>query len=319
MVTVRCGDEGDDGNTCAALRPAFLMDGVKWHLVFPFLSSLLYVAGVLLIKRSADLRVGVWRTTFVSNLMAALVFLALLPFGGQMHWDRLWEPALVALLFTGGQVFTFLALDRGDVSVTTPALGSKTIMVGWFSTMLIGVDLPWQLWLSAVLSFAAIGLLNRQGRQRAHAGMAQTIFLALGAAACYALFDVLVQKWSPDWGASRFLPVMFGFCALFSLGFIPLFKEPLRRIESAAWPWLLGGSFVVALQALSLITALAVFGDATAMNVIYSARGLWSVAAVWLVGHWFHNREQHLERRVLGWRLLGAGLMTAAIVVTLLR
>ena len=44
---------------------------MKWHLVFPFLSSLLYVVGVLLIKRSSDLRVGVWRTTFVSNLMAA--------------------------------------------------------------------------------------------------------------------------------------------------------------------------------------------------------------------------------------------------------
>lgn len=292
---------------------------VKWPLIFPFLSSLLYVAGVLLLKRAADLRVGVWRTTFVSNLLAALVFLLLLPFEGQMLWDRLWQPALVALLFTGGQVFTFVALDRGDVSVVTPALGSKTVMVAWLSTLLLGIRLPWQLWLSAVLSFLAISLLSRQGQARERKGLAGMIALSLAAAGCYALFDVLVQKWSPAWGAPRFLPVMFGFCALLSLGFVPLFKEPLRAVPRAAWPWLLAGAFLVALQALSLITALAVFGDATAMNVIYSARGLWSVAAVWLVGHWFQNREQHLERRVLGWRLAGAGLMTAAIVVTLTR
>lgn len=295
------------------------MRRVKWHLVFPFLSSLLYVVGVLLIKRASDLRVGVWRTAFVSNVLAALVFLALLPFEGRVWWDRLWEPALVALLFAGGQVFTFLALERGDVSVVTPAMGSKTVMVAWFSTLILGVRLPWQLWLSAVLSFFAIALLSRQGRLEVHSGLARMIVLSLLAAGCYALFDVLVQKWSPDWGAPRFLPVMFGFCALFSLGFVPLFKEPLWSIPGAAWPWLLGGSLLVALQAMSLVTALAVFGDATAMNVIYSARGLWSVLAVWLVGHWFHNREQQLENRVLCWRLAGAVMMTAAIVVTLTR
>ncbi len=277
------------------------------------------MAGVLLIKRASDLRVGVWRTAFVCNVVAALVFLALLPFEGRVLWDRLWEPALVALLFAGGQVLTFLALERGDVSVVTPAMGSKTIMVAWFSTLLLGVRLPWQLWLSAVMSFVAIALLSRQGRVEVRAGLARMIALSLLAAACYALFDVLVQKWSPAWGAPRFLPVMFGFCALFSLAFIPLFKEPLRAIPKAAWPWLLGGSLLVGLQAMSLVTALAVFGDATAMNVIYSARGLWSVAAVWLVGHWFHNREQHLEPRVLVWRLVGAAMMTGAIVVTLTR
>jgi drug/metabolite transporter (DMT)-like permease len=290
---------------------------VNWHLAFPFLSSLLYVGGVLLIKRASDLRAGVWRTAFVSNTMAALVFLALLPFEGRVLWDRLWEPALVALLFAGGQVLTFLALERGDVSVVTPAMGSKTIMVAWFSTLLLGERLPWQLWLSAVLSFLAIALLSRAGRAGPRTGLARMLVLSLLAAVCYALFDVLVQKWAPAWGAPRFLPVMFCFCALFSTAFVPLFRQPLRAIPKAAWPWLLGGSLLVALQAMSLVTALAVFGDATAMNVIYSGRGLWSVAAVWLVGHWFHNQEQRLESRVLAWRLTGAAIMLAAIFTTL--
>jgi hypothetical protein len=41
--------------------------------------------------------------------------------------------------------------------------------------------------------------------------------------------------------------------------------------------------------------------------------------AVWLVGHWFGNRELVSESGVLGWRLVGAGMMTGAIVVTLMR
>ena len=115
------------------------------------------------------------------------------------------------------------------------------------------------------------------------------------------------------------MPIMFGMCGLLSLGFIPLFREPLFQIPRAAWPWLGFGSLFIGFQALSLVSALAIFGDATAMNVIYSARGLWSVAAVWLIGHWFHNQEQMLGAEVLRLRLMGAAVMTVAIVITLVR
>ncbi len=292
---------------------------MRWYLIFPFVSSLLFVVGVLLFKRAVDFRVGVWRTTFVSNVVAAAVFLLLLPMGGQVVMGDLWQAALVGMLFLAGQVFSFLALDTGDVSVVTPTMGAKTVMVAWLSTLLLGVALPWQLWASAVMSFLAIALLNKGGGVKVGVGLLRTIGLALAAAGCYALFDVLVQKWSPAWGAGRFLPVMFGFCALFSLGFVPLFKEPLWAIPRKAWPWLMGGALCVAFQALSLVTSIAVFADGTGINVIYSARGLWSVMAVWLVGHWFGNRELVSESGVLGWRLVGAGMMTGAIVVTLMR
>ena len=289
---------------------------MKWHLLFPLLSSLLYVAGVLCIKRAAG--VGVWRTTFVSNVAAAFVFLGLLPLGGH-PWDvtALWQPLAVAALFVAGQMFTFLALDRGDVSIATPALGAKTIYVAWFSTVVLGVKLPWQFWAAALLTFAAITLLNFGGKSGGQRG--GTVLLALLAAAAYALFDVLVQKWSPAWGAGRFLPIMFGFTALISTAFVPLFREPLRAIPRDAWPWLGAGAVFIALQAFFLVSAIAIFGDATAINVIYSSRGLWSVAAVWLVGHWFENTEQQLGSRVLRQRLAGAALMTAAIIVTLTR
>jgi len=42
------------------------------------------------------------------------------------------------------------------------------------------------------------------------------------------------------------------------------------------------------------------------------------VVAVWAIGHWFANREQHLGARVLVWRVLGALLLMAAIILVIL-
>jgi len=73
------------------------------------------------------------------------------------------------------------------------------------------------------------------------------------------------------------------------------------------------GTVLLALQAASIAYTLGVYGDATAVNIVYSSRGLWSVIAVWLVGHWFKNEEQHLPRALLRNRFIGAILMLAAI------
>ena len=50
-------------------------------------------------------------------------------------------------------------------------------------------------------------------------------------------------------------------------------------------------------------------------STVPAASGAWS--AVWAVGHWFANREQHLGARVLAWRFVGAVLLMAAIVMVL--
>ena len=49
--------------------------------------------------------------------------------------------------------------------------------------------------------------------------------------------------------------------------------------------------------------------------MVYSARGLWSVLAVWWVGHWFGNSERNQGSPVFRMRLLGSGLLLLAIVL----
>ncbi len=285
-------------------------------VLLPLLAALIYVAGALLAKRSAELGVGVWRTAFISNLVSAALFALLLPFGSTFRGDLLWQPALVAVFYLLGQLLNFLALQHGDVSVATPVMGLKIIFVAVFTTLLLASGVSLKLWAAAGLSSLAIALLNRtDGAPRHNVG--RTILYAGGSAAMFAIFDVLVQKWAPAWGLGRFLPVMLGFAALFSLLFVPFFHAPLREVPRAAWPWLLGACLFIGLQSLIFVSTLARFGGATTANVLYSSRGLWSVVAVWAIGHWFGNREQQLGARVLRWRLAGAGLMLAAIILVL--
>jgi hypothetical protein len=110
---------------------------------------------------------------------------------------------------------------------------------------------------------------------------------------------------------------MLGFVAVFSVVMISFFQAPVSAIPRPAWPWLLGGCSFIGFQSLAFVVAVAKFGNATSANVIYSSRGLWSVVAVWAIGHWFANREQHLGAGVLRWRLAGAVLMMAAIALVM--
>ena len=146
--------------------------------------------------------------------------------------------------------------------------------------------------------------------------LALTILCAALAALCFAVADVLVQRFAPAWGTGRYLPLMFGLVAVFSFGLIPVFSAPLRAIPSAAWRWLAPGAILLALQAVSMTYTLATHGRATAANILYSTRGLWSVLAIGLLGAWLGTAgEQKLPRAVFRRRLLGSALMLAAIAL----
>lgn len=288
-----------------------------WHLLIPLVCAFVYAVGALAVKRAAAWRIGLWRTAFVANVtvgvMAQVWWLSV---DGPVWWARWWQPALAGVAFVGGQVFTFLALGRGDVSVATPVLGTKILLVALFSAALLVEPVPWQWWVAAAVSTGGIALLGR-GPVKQGGGVWATVRHAALSAACFALFDVLVQKWAPAWDGGSFLPVLFAVVAVASVGFVPLFAAPLRTIPAVAWRWVLTGAALISLQSMGIAFTLARWGDATAVNVVYSSRGLWSVILVWAVGHWFANDERAAGAAVLRARLAGAVLLIAAIALVL--
>jgi hypothetical protein len=196
-------------------------------------------------------------------------------------------------------------------------MGTKVILVALFSSVLRVGEVPLQWWLGAALSTAAIALLHAGGEARRRQ-VGRTVLLAFGSAASFSLGDVLMQKWVPAWGLANYFPPMFLIVALLSCGFVPFFHAPLTALSSTAWRWVGPGALLLAVNNAGVVLAIMLVGSATVVNIIYSARGLFSVVLVWLIGHWFTNDEKHLGGRVLRFRFVGAALMVAAIVLVLI-
>ncbi len=293
------------------------MNDFPFYLLLPLLAAIVYAVGALALKRALSFGLGLWRLTFLANLAMGVLFLPLLLLGGAENADGRWyQPVLGGLAFFTGQIFTFLALNKGDVSVATPVMGIKVILVAFFSTLLVDQPVSPQLWGGAVLT--TVGILLLHGGSAAERRLVlPTLVLAACSASAFALTDVLVQRWAPLWGIGHFLPLMFGCLTVFSLGFIPFFSGPLWPLPRAGAGWVAAGCCLLALQAFILAVTFGVFGNATAVNIVFSSRGLMSVVLVWLVGHWFTSSEQHLGRKVLGRRLCGASLLVGAIALTL--
>jgi hypothetical protein len=122
----------------------------------------------------------------------------------------------------------------------------------------------------------------------------------------FSLCDTLTQKWVPALGVARYLSMMMLAMGVCSFAFVPFFREGLGKITGIAWRWLLPGALVMAATNAGILSVLGHWGDATAVNIVFSSRGLWSVVLVRLAGHWFGNAEG---------ALVGAALRVVAIVL----
>jgi drug/metabolite transporter (DMT)-like permease len=287
------------------------------YLILPLVSAFLYSVASLVMRRATEQGVGPWRVVFVANWVTGLMalFILFLP-GGEIELSSVLKAVLCGVLFCGGQILTFLALGRGDVSVITPVMGTKVILVAFFTVLLIGESIPVKWWVAVFLTALATLLLarKREGAPARAKGTASAVQLAFASAIVFALIDVLIQKWAPAIGFSRFVPMMFFSTAVASIGVVPMFRGRLLAISGTSWRWLLTGSLLIGTQVLLLAYSLSQFGHATAVNVVYSSRAVWAVLLVWFVGHWFENREsQEHGNAIMAQRLGGAGLIVSAI------
>lgn len=283
----------------------------------PLACAACYSLGALALKGASERGLGPWRITFVSNVTMGVLFTPLLLLGGTFGpgWHPA-QPMLTGLLFFGGQICTFLALDRGDASVATPVLGAKVLFVTLFTAAVGTQAIPPAWWAGAALCTLALALLG-SGPRRHRGRTLPAAGYALAAAAFFALTDVLVQRWVPLWGPGRFIPAMFGCVALLSPILIPQFRNPLREVGPGALPWLVLGAVLIAAQALGMALTLGLYGHAPLVNILYSTRGIWTIGLVVVAGSWLGNNERHLGRSVLAIRTAGALLLLAAVAVAL--
>lgn len=291
---------------------------MPFYLLLPLFAAAIYALGSISIKRALGEGVRMGQSFHLSNAVLGCVFLPLLFLEREgIRWPLVWKPLVMGSTFFAGHWLTFGAIRRGDVSLVTPLMGTKVVFVAVGSAVLAGSAPSGALWIAAVsttLGIFVMGLADLKGGGPFGAILA----MALASALVFGLSDVFVNAWARDFGAMPFLAVGSGTVALWSLAMWfcqgrPRFF-PSGAGTKAAW----AGAVFIALQAMVMSIALALFDDATGINVVYASRGLWAVALVVVFGRFLGNSEHRDSGRAFLWRVAGTVLLTFAIVVAVM-
>ena len=285
--------------------------------LIPLSSALGYTFAALMLKRATERGVGPWRVMVIVNCTVALLFLPWwLKGGSAFEWSHCFHAILSGGTFFIGQILTFLALSRGDVSITTPVLGTKVILVAFFAAAFSGEKLTQSLWISALLTTIATALLGGEVRSNRERVLPSLVF-GFSAATAYASADIQQLNWAPAWGFGHYAPVMFLTVGCLALCVVPFLPEPLSTIPKRSVAWAVAGGTLLSLQATGIAYSIAEFREVTLTNILYNTRGVWSVLLVWAAGHWFSNTERSVGNAIMGRRLLGACLLLVAVLVGL--
>ena len=110
-----------------------------------------------------------------------------------------WRVAVVSVLLYAGNLCTFAAVRRGDVSMVTPVLGTKVVFVALGVLAISGASLSAGLWVAAGLATLGILVMSRSDLKHGAANGA-AIGLCLLASLFFGLTDVLIAEWVPKYG-----------------------------------------------------------------------------------------------------------------------
>ncbi|REK27894.1 MAG: EamA/RhaT family transporter [Planctomycetota bacterium] len=258
-----------------------------------------------------------WTSMIVVCWTSAVVFPPLALLGGTMPSPALlWQPVVIGLLFLAGQLFTFLSVARGDVSIAAPVLGIKVLIVPAAAGFVVDEELPARVWVAAAVAMVGIAFVQARDAAVDRSRILAAVGYALLAACSMTLFDLLIQRWAPAWGAGYLLPIAFGCAAVSSLLFLTVADRPTDIRQAGAVRPLMFGAVLMAIQAIGMTLTLGLYGDATRVNIVYSLRGLWGVLLTWIVSRHAPAGDAQPSHRTMLLRFVGAVLIGMAVVIS---
>ena len=289
---------------------------VPWYLLLPLVAAIGYAIASLLLKKALTEGAHPMACFHINNWTSSLAFLPLALFETQpLTWHQWFIPVGLGALFFTGSWFTFIAMQRGDVSLVTPMLGSKVVFVAISASLLIAGSMKPLMWAAAIITTAGIFLMSATDfKTPKGARLAGPVVMALISAALFAIADVFLQMWAPAFGPKTFLTLLAGTTGVLSLLAITLLPKTPPIPWNRATQWSIGGSVMIAAQSIVLALALALHNDAIGVNVVYATRGIWSLVVVALLGPLLGNRERHESGRAYGIRIIAGILLMAGVI-----
>lgn len=286
----------------------------------PLLAALAYTFSTLFFKRALELGAGTMRTVFVTNFLAIPFFLPLLILNHEVLDWSLWPMLLLCSFFNAlAMALVFITIKVGDISIQTPVMGLKVIMIAFLSVWMGMEQLSAAIWVASFLSVLAVYILGKPDKLSSNNKVLfLTIFFSLLTALAFAITDAMMAKYAGLFGEGPFLIYCMIITAVFSFGLVPFFEGKLMEMPKVSWSWVFWGGFFMSLELILYCYALAFYSNPTAINILYSSRGIWSVLLIWFVGAYFGNTENQHGQGVMVRRLAGALILFAAILLVIL-
>lgn len=288
-------------------------------IALPLMAATGYALASLVLKRAMALGGGVLVLMVLGNLLTTLCFALILGLEGLlMAAEGVAWAVLGGLGFLAGQVFSVWAVKSGEVSVQTPLMGAKTVIVAVLSVGLGIESLGWMGWLSVMVSMLAVFLIAG-GTLAAIRNHIKTLFIVIGACVGFGVTDIVVAAQAKVYGTQSFIMLV----VLVAGGLSPLFllfRDKRQKLSLGSWRMAVFGGLLIAMQALGMNLAIGYYEQPTVTNVIYSSRGVIGVGLVWLIGNWFTNVEIiTTPPSIMRKRLIGSVLILLAVALAMMK
>lgn len=295
------------------------MNDFPLYLFMPMIAAIGYALGALFFKEAFRRGASTLHTFVLTSWVMALFFVPFIFWETKaIDWTKIYFPLLTAFTFFIGHWITFKAIQVGDISLVTPVMGTKSIFVAFFAWLVFNKDIANGMWFAAILTAFAVYILGKTDLKSLKRKVPLATGLTITSSACFGLCDALVQEWAMEFGVRSFLSLLFLTVAMLSTCLAPFFDKPLLQLEKSALKWLVAGATLTGLQAIFIALSVSLYHNATGVNVVYSSRGLWAIALVWISAHIVGKSTEETDARKLLLRFSGALLMCVAILLAVM-
>jgi drug/metabolite transporter (DMT)-like permease len=279
-------------------------------------AALAQALGFLLSKRLWLYARDPWQVAVSSQLAVAAGAALALPFVGLGGLAR--EPLALAGVVAcalSGQVLFAQALRHGDASFVVPMLGLKLFAVAGLTALLLSERYGPGVYLGAAGAFASLFLLS-DGTLR---GSVPSALYVSGASVLFGAADTLLMYCLRSGLTVLETGVYTMVLPALLLGPLAAYLTPRRWPMSRPLAATLGA--YAAFQLVGFVLMMAAFAlarGATLVNIVQSARGVFVVAVVYLLGRAGVRGIERLTRAQLRTRSAGAALMAVSVGIALL-
>jgi hypothetical protein len=292
------------------------MLGIGCGFLAAMFQSLSYVGSRWFLKRSGGTPVQLLGISHIWMGVAALLLFPLLASPTMPPLRAYLLPGFGAMgFYMIAQAGLFMALKHTDSSRIAPLLGLKVFVLALISVAALHKVLNGWQWSAVALSVGAVFLLNESGGRLPWVAMLAVWFTVV----CYSLSDLCIKYLVVALQPAGAGAALIGVCVTYIMGAgagLPLVlaqKTRKRRLWWMAAPYAAFWFISMLFLYITFDRVGVVFG-----NIIQSTRGLMSIGlGVLVVRLGMNDLETRVANRVVGRRLAGAALMTAAIVLYL--